>query len=258
MGIKPNANNNSARQPLVFTPDDDGNGFIDDFIGWDCSGFSGGEDNDPMPPSGVNNNGTWAHGTHVAGCVSAMTNNEIGVSSVGWSVKLMGISCGQDPPSISHPYEGLLAAAQMGADVINMSFGSTSWIESNQVLINFINDEFGCVLVASSGNSGVQEPNYPASYNNVISVTATGPNNHFDCWPNFHETVDISAPGTDIWTTTPFTTMDQDMYEPATGTSFSSPIVAGAVALLKTVYSDGDSKMLESLILKLLMKVEDR
>ena len=229
--------------------DDDGDGFIDNFLGYNVAL----EHNDPHPRQNL----IMDHGTLVAGCVSAMTNNEIGVSSVGWSVKLMGISCGQDPPSISHPYEGLLAAAQMGADVINMSFGSTSWIESNQVLINFINEEFGCVLVASSGNSGVQEPNYPASYDNVISVTATGPNNHFDCWPNFHETVDISAPGSDIWTTTPFTTMDQDMYEPATGTSFSSPIVAGAVALLKTVFPDGDSKFLESRILNTASPIDD-
>ena len=229
--------------------DDDGDGFVDNFLGYDVAS----ENNDPHPRQNL----ILDHGTLVAGCVSAMTNNEIGVASVGWSVKLMGISCGQDPPALSHPYEGLLAAAQMGADIINMSFGSTSWTESNQVLINFISEEFGCVLVASAGNSGVQDANYPASYDNVISVTATDPGNNFDCWPNFHETVDIAAPGSGIWTTTPFTTLDQDMYEPATGTSFSSPIVAGSLALLKTVFPHGDSKMLELQILNSVSYFDD-
>ena len=220
--------------------DDDGDGYIDNFVGYDVAYGN----NDPSPT-----NTSMAHGTMVAGCVSGMTNNEIGIASVGWSVKLMGVNSGQNSSTISHGYEGLLAAAQMGADIINLSWGMTSWVESHEVFINFIHEEFDCILVAAAGNDGVYEPHYPASYDNVISVTATAQGDQFPCWPNFHETVDISAPGQQIWTTIPFSTSDQTMYEDVIGTSFSSPTVAGALALLKTVFPNGDPEMLVSRIL---------
>ena len=220
--------------------DDDGDGYIDNFLGYDVA-FG---DNDPMP-----NNLSMAHGTMVAGCVSGMTNNEIGIASVGWSVKLMGVNSGQNSTTISHGYEGILAAAQMGADIINLSWGMSSWFESHQIFLSFINVEYDCILVAAAGNYGVNEPHYPASYESVLSVTATGSGNQFNCWPNFHETVDISAPGDNIWTTIPFSSTDQDMYDAVTGTSFSSPIVAGALALLKSVFPYSDSEMLISRIL---------
>ena len=220
--------------------DDDGDGYIDNFLGYDIA-FG---DNDPMP-----SNLSMAHGTMVAGCVSGMTNNEIGIASIGWSVKLMGVNSGQNSTNISHGYEGILAAAQMGADIINLSWGMSSWFESHQILLNFIDIEYDCILVAAAGNYGVNEAHYPASYESVISVTATGSGNQFNCWPNFHETVDISAPGDDIWTTIPFSSTDQDMYDAVTGTSFSSPTVAGALALLKSVFPYSDSEMLISRIL---------
>ena len=220
--------------------DDDGDGYIDNFLGYDIA-FG---DNDPMP-----SNLSMAHGTMVAGCVSGMTNNEIGIASIGWSVKLMGVNSGQNSTNISHGYEGILAAAQMGADIINLSWGMSSWFESHQILLNFIDIEYDCILVAAAGNYGVNEAHYPASYESVISVTATGSGNQFNCWPNFHETVDISAPGDNIWTTIPFSSTDQDMYDAVTGTSFSSPTVAGALALLKSVFPYSDSEMLISRIL---------
>ena len=84
-----------------FNIDDDGNGYIDDFIGWDCSGFSGGEDNNPMPPSGVNNGGTWAHGTHVAGLLSAHTDNNTGIASAAFNCSIMcvKVSTGEQEPN---------------------------------------------------------------------------------------------------------------------------------------------------------------
>jgi subtilisin family serine protease len=99
--------------------DDDGNGYIDDFIGWDCSGVSGGEDNNPMPPAGVSNGGTWAHGTHVAGLLSATTDNNTGISSASFNCSIMcvKVSTGeQDYPYITHGYNGILYASQAGHD----------------------------------------------------------------------------------------------------------------------------------------------
>ncbi|MBT6982047.1 MAG: S8 family serine peptidase, partial [Candidatus Marinimicrobia bacterium] len=149
--------------------DDDNDGYIDNFIGWDVA-F---DDNDPVPPSSQ-----YDHGTSVSGCVSAVTNNNNGISSVGWSVKLMGINSTNDPGFVTHGYNGILAAAQMGADVINCSWGSTGG--GNQSVINTAYNTYGCIIVASSGNGDDDENtdfgmHAPSGLNHVISVSATGP-----------------------------------------------------------------------------------
>ena len=87
-------------------------------------------------------NNQYDHGTNVAGCVSASTNNGTGIASVGWSVKLMGINSTDDPGFVTDGYSGILAAGQMGADVINLSWGMSSWVESHEVFINVINNSF--------------------------------------------------------------------------------------------------------------------
>ena len=71
--------------------DDDGNGYVDDLIGWDLAGYSGLQDNIPSPPTGVSNTGTWAHGTHVAGLLSATANNSTGIASVGFNCSIMSV-----------------------------------------------------------------------------------------------------------------------------------------------------------------------
>ena len=219
--------------------DDDGDGYIDNFIGYDIHY----NDNDPDL-----NSTSSGHGTMVSGCVSSVTNNEIGVASVGWSVKIMGVNSSAGGSTLESGYAGVLAAAHMGADIINLSWGNSSYWESHEIVINTVFNEYGCILVGAAGNYGVYEPHYPAAYENVISVTATSMNNYFNCWPNFHETVDIAAPGEDIWTTVPFTGNGM-RYQEVTGTSFSSPTVAGGIALLKTIFPNADNQMLVSNIL---------
>ena len=153
--------------------DDDGDGYVDNFIGWDVTN----NDNDPIPPSN-----SFDHGTLVAGCVSASTDNNTGVASVGWSVKLMGIHSSDDPETVSDGYSGVLAAAQMGADVINLSWGGYG--NGNQNLMNTVYNNYGCIIVASAGN-GDEDGNTdfdlhtPSGLDNVISVSAIGPNDNF-------------------------------------------------------------------------------
>ena len=202
--------------------DDDGDGYVDNFIGWD---FTSGGDNDPIYSSS-----NLSHGTSVAGCVSSMTNNSTGVASVGWSVKIMPFRCSDNGQYIDYGYNGILAAAQMGANVINCSWGGFGG--GNQSVINTAYNTYGCIVVASSGNGGNDgNTNFdfhsPSGLSNVISVTATGPNDNFGCWATAGETVDISAPGESIWTTSL-----GGGYGSSWGTSFSSPITAGAVALV--------------------------
>ena len=207
--------------------DDDGDGYVDNFIGWDVSY----NDNDPTPESFSHD-----HGTLVAGCVSASTDNNIGISSVGWSVKLMGINSSDDPEVVSDGYNGVLTAAQMGADVINMSWGGSGGGAQN--IMNTVYNSYGCILVASAGN-GDEDGNTdfayhtPSGLDNVISVSAIGPNDNFSCWATGGETVDLCAPGESIITTD----VNND-YRAANGTSFASPIAAGAVALLLSYFPD--------------------
>ena len=212
--------------------DDDGDGYIDNLIGYDV--YS--DDNDPHTGE--------QHGTMVAGCVSSETNNTEGIASIGWSVKLVALNSGSGG-TLPAGYEGILAAAHMGVDIVNCSWGMSSYLESNEAVINTIHNQYGMVVVAAAGNYGVNEPHYPASYENVISVTATGPGNNFNCWPNFHSTVDISAPGQDIITTA----NSSNLYDTVTGTSFSSPIVAGGLALIKSIFPYADNQLLRSKII---------
>ena len=218
--------------------DDDGDGYVDNFIGWDVS-FN---DNDPMP---INNQ--YDHGTAVAGAVSASTNNGTGIASVGWSVKLMGINSTDDPGFVTDGYSGILAAGQMGADIINLSWGGFGG--GNQSVINTVYNNYGCIVVASSGNGDDNgNTNFdfhsPSGLNNVISVSATGPGDNFDCWATAGTTIDLCAPGESIRTT------DLNSgYGSFSGTSFSSPITAGAIALLWSKFPSADQEWITDRIL---------
>ena len=137
--------------------DDDGNGYIDDFIGWDCSGFSGSQDNDPMPPDGVNNGGTWAHGTHVAGLLSANTDNNTGIASASFNCSIMSVKVStgeQDYPYITHGYNGILYASQAGHDagnytIINNSWGGLGYSRYEQATINIAHEDYGAIVLAA-------------------------------------------------------------------------------------------------------------
>jgi len=219
--------------------DDDGDGYIDNFIGWDMAD----NDNDPT----YNNNSALSHGTSVGGCVAATTNNNSGIASIGWSVKLMPFRCSNAGEFIETGYNGILGAAQMGANVINCSWGGTGG--GNQSVINTAYNTYGCIIVASAGNGGSDGNtdfgmHWPSGLNHVISVTATGPGDNFNCWATAGETVDICAPGESVYTTNL-----GGSYGSAWGTSFSSPITAGAVALLWSKFPTADQEWVEDRII---------
>jgi subtilisin family serine protease len=226
--------------------DDDGDGYVDNLIGWDvASSSSGADDNDPMPVSGD------THGTMVSGCVAGVTNNGIGIASVGWSIKIMPIkSSYANNGYIDYGYDGILAAAQAGADVINCSWGGFGYSSYAQNLINVAHNQYGAIIVASAGNGNPDtgqtnfDVHYPSGYDNVISVTATGPGDHFNCWATGGTTVDLCAPGENI-----MTTFVNNAYLAVDGTSFSSPITAGAVGLLWSRFPDESQAWVEDRII---------
>jgi len=180
--------------------DDDGDGYVDNLIGWDIAM----EDNNPVgPPSGPDR----MHGTHVAGVPGAATNNNLGMASEGWTVKHMPIKCAQeDADGIYGGYNGILCAAQTGADIINCSWGGGGFSGGAQAVINVAYNNYGTIIIASAGNGddfGNEEyaAHYPSGYDHVISVTALGTNDAWNHWATYHESVDFAAPGENILST---------------------------------------------------------
>ena len=240
----------------VFDPDDvngvddDDDGYVDNFVGYDPA-FG---DNDPYPV-----NSYHQHGTKVAGNVAASTNNGIGLASVGYSVKIMGVNANgnvDEPWFLTHTSQAVLASAQMGADIINCSWVS-GYSEAQNNLFQTVYNEYGCITLGAAGNGENNggpsdttdfDPRYPAAFDNVISVTAMSPNDNFNCWANAHETVDLSAPGEAIICAMPFDIVNPEQYAIGNGTSYATPMTAGAVALVKSVIPNASNETIISKI----------
>ena len=121
----------------------------------------------------------------------------------------MGANCATGTDGImwtTEVFPALLGSAQMGANIINLSMGYDSYVSYGQNVVNSAYNNYGAIIVASSGNGGADgntnfDTQYPAGYDNVISVSAVGANDNFPCWPTAGETVDICAPGEYVVTT---------------------------------------------------------
>lgn len=176
-----------------------------------------------------NNNGDWSdvcgHGTTVAGTAAAITNNGIGVSGVAWNnpiipIRITDTNCyGYYSSMIS----GITYAADNGARVANISFAIFNGAALSDAA-QYMNDHGGWV-VAAAGNSGKLENYSENPY--IISVSATGSTDSITSWSSYGPYVDFAAPGSSI-----YTTRNGGTYATTSGTSFSSPIVAGVVALV--------------------------
>lgn len=208
--------------------DDDDNGYIDDWHGWDfVSSDSTGQDNDPAPGN--------EHGTHVAGIAAGVTNNIIGIAGVAKNAKILPVKAASDSPaqsSIYSGYEGLLYAAIAGADVINCSWGGGSRSTAEQETIDAA-VALGSVIVAAAGNSNKDNAFFPASYKGVISVAALNSYGIKAWFSNYNYSVGISAPGLAILSTIP-----ENEYQALDGTSMASPVVAGVAAMVVKKFPD--------------------
>lgn len=214
--------------------DDDGNGYVDDWRGWD---FAGADYNNIVPdnnPSPVGSN--TEHGTHVAGIASASTNNGIGVAGTGFKCRLLAIKTSADndtrgPGGVAYiiaGYEGIAYAAFMGAHVMNCSWGGTGGSQVEQEVINYA-IQMGTLVVAAAGNSGTNAAHYPSGYDNVLSVAATNNSDVRASFSNYGPTIDVCAPGVSILSTIYPSTYTSSY----SGTSMSSPFAAGTAALVK-------------------------
>lgn len=205
--------------------DDDGNGYIDDWRGWDAAN----NDNDPSATAPTNS--FFTHGTHVAGIVAAQTHNNKGIAAIGYNCKMIPVKIGLSPSSsLTGAFQGLdYAINASGCDVINMSWGGGAWSATFQTLFNIAKSK-GIICVAAAGNSNTSTPMYPASYNHVISVAASGSTDARASFSNFGSTIDVTAPGVGIPSCLASSITS---YGNLSGTSMASPLVAGLCGLMK-------------------------
>jgi serine protease len=205
--------------------DDDLDGYIDNFWGWDMSNGN----NDPT----YNEDGAY-HGSLVAGTMAGQTDNGIGVAGVAFNCKFLPVQVfpGNTTGSFAG-YEAIVYAADHGCKVINMSWGGQggySRFEQDVCTYAAVNKD--AVLVAASGNTTGDLRFYPASYEHVLAVSGTDAGDVRAGFATYGYRIDLSAPATDIWTTKG-NYADTD-YRYATGTSLASPQVAGAAALVRS------------------------
>ena len=197
--------------------DDDGNGYVDDRFGWDFF------NNNPQVE------GPFSHGTIVAGCVAAESDNGIGVAGggfVGGGALMMLEGVGDFSPSGSILDDAILYALDNGADIVTMSLtvGSSSAIDA-AIEAAWAG---GVFLDCAAGNGG-GSVSYPARHPDVMAIAATDHDDLKAGFSNPGPEVEVAAPGVDI-----LSTGLGSGYETSSGTSFSAPIVAGIAALLKS------------------------
>jgi subtilisin family serine protease len=240
--------------------DNDGNGKIDDLIGWDfVTSTTGGTpacysavgedcaaaDKDPWDMNG--------HGTFIAGVVAGVTNNSVGLSGIagGWQPKNPGVrimplrvgwltsdSSGRMDSEASS--QAIAYAIAKGADVINMSFGANAVLPCNvnrgyypplaTALTNAVNA--GVYVTHAAGNDALDCAEWKDMITGVITVSALDLNDVVAWFSNYGTWVDLSGPGQDIYSTDSW--LGTPGYATYSGTSFAAPAVAAVACLLKS------------------------
>lgn len=174
------------------------------------------------------------HGTHVAGIIGALVNNEEGVAGVSWYNKIMPVKAldGSGSGTTYAVAEGIIWATDHGAKVINMSLGNYADSQFLHDAVKYAYDR-DVVLVAASGNDNTERPGYPAAYPEVLAVAATDSNQKRAEYSNYGEYIDVAAPGTNIASTFP-----GNQYAALSGTSMASPHAAAMAGLIRSLNPD--------------------
>ncbi|MEN8614784.1 S8 family peptidase [Dehalogenimonas sp. THU2] len=177
------------------------------------------------------------HGTHVAGIAAAIPNNGLGVAGLGYATSLMNVKVlGDDGTgSYSAIANGIIWAADNGADVINMSLSGSAASITLENAVNYAWNN-GVVVVSSAGNNGNSTPVYPAYYANAFAVASTDSTDSLSGFSNFGDWVDIAAPGSSI-----MATLINGSYGYKSGSSMAAPFVSGLAALVASSVADSNS-----------------
>ncbi len=231
--------------------DNGGNTYRDDFWGWNFTNRN----------NNVNDPFNWAqeggHGTHVAGCASAASNNLIGVAAPALVSKLLICRIGSDtdPRSVNGALgiDAWSYSRVMGARIINNSWGGSQPYNNEQnVLTECWNA--GILVFGAAGNDSLNARRYPGSLTNAICVAASDQHDSKADFSNWGTWVAISAPGVAILSTV-FTGTSHG-YDVADGTSMASPVAAGCAALIWSVMPDADRLDVKNVLLESVDEID--
>lgn len=245
--------------------DDDGNGYVDDVIGWDFLGHH----NKPWDFDG--------HGTIVAGIIAATQDNGAGIAGINPHARIMVLKGVNNFGNTRASYlaEAIVYAADNGARVINLSVGGPHTSEMEQAAIAYAHEK-GVLLVAASGNEGMELDDYgPGGSDNLLTVGATFTDDRAAGFSNYGDTVELVAPGVDVlslrarYTDANYRPDNEDEYKLGTnyvgedkryihvsGTSFSAPIVAATASLLMAKNPGMSAAEVEELLLATAEDIE--
>lgn len=232
--------------------DDDGNGYIDDIYGWDffhddssvCHYVETADGYAVLPEDNDN------HGTHCAGIIAAVADNGIGVAGVASNINIQIMSLKihggtNTTGSVANAIKAIRYAEAMGASICNMSWGTTNYSQALELAI----EESSMLFVTAAGNEGSNNnstPVYPANFRlpNVISVAFIDAFGHLSASSNYGtSTVDIAAPGQDIYSTLVGT------YGYSSGSSMAAPHVSGLAAMIYAYRDDIYPSQVKDLII---------
>lgn len=235
--------------------------------------FSDIDDNPEDPGDGNDISSSSWHGTHVAGTIAAETNNSYGIAGVSWGAKIMPLrALGSFGGTSYDIMQAVRYAAGLEndsgttppqtADIINLSLGGPGSSSIEQAVFNEIHD-LGIIVVAAAGNEASSQSFYPASYDDVISVSALDLNSNLAPYSNFGSTIDIAAPGGDMSRDNDrngdidgiLSTLVEDAngrknatFAYYQGTSMAAPHVSGMFALMKAVYPELNAETVDNLL----------
>jgi subtilisin family serine protease len=240
--------------------DDDNNGYVDDIHGINTLV------RDSHGQATMNTMASHWHGTHVAGTIAASQNNGLGIAGVANNVKIMAIRTVPDNSDEldSDIVEAFLYAAQMGAKVINCSFGKTV-NEGGMVVRDTMNQisKKGVLVVVSAGNDSMgpfnwhnndMSPKYPASFDsqNMIVIASTTSTGSLSGFSNIGPTtVDVASPGSSI-----YSTLNGNKYGMASGTSMAAPNATGVIAMVMGYFPNLKNTTVKKIIMD-STKVDD-
>lgn len=216
--------------------DDDNDGYTDNYRGWDIWG------ND----NGVFSTNDW-HGTGVLAVAAATTDNGIGMSGAGFKCKYLPVKIANDATNgnttivTADGHDAIVYCADRDCKVINCSWGTLTYSNDGQDVVNYATINKDAVVVAAAGNTNAEEFRYPASFYRAISVTGVHNSDEFNngsATPfTRSDSVDVCAQGFNVMATaTVGASGSTEVYQTTGGTSIASPIVTGVVAMIRSAY----------------------
>jgi len=224
--------------------DDDQNGYIDDIVGWDFCGENPIEDNNPSPPLSTP---ASKHGTFIAGLIAGDNDNNLFVV-VAPNIKIMSLRfLRSDLSFLFTDWDNLVAAidyaVENGAKIINLSMQAMG-VPPNSVY-EAIQRAYaaGVILVSVTGN-GEDHVTYPGNYSEVIAVSATTSTREIADFSSPGDQNEICAPGEDVYSITGY----NSSVVTGSGTSYATPLVSGAIALLLSLNSSLSNDEIRTLL----------